>query len=487
MSFCDYNGIFSDFYGPESSLGTNPEIEYIDWLGAEAKGKIQIASAKCLIESLEPDLRIIFAPLDLRGKDEDIFKPLFKHYKVPPDFVEERMYDVTQGCGNQKYDDGSRASWIHYLCPRIDINKVTVTDQNGDFPSIIDSHPDHQHPLHELTGTSWAWNRAGFFLRWGTPRNNKTSPVTLICFSGPQYLRCRLKDLANEPSWHWQKVLTRPYDLFVIVLDELFGEMNAQVQNVSEVFRGIEIKAMFRAKETAERSGEGEEYADPDFVGLHNVAKHCIFLKEAFNAIAITTHEVEGQHERLFKSDEDIETTRAMLRHKRSLFKSVNVRLDSLTKRTDNTINLSFNLVSAQQNKLMMNDSQIMVQDTQTMKAIAIVTMIFLPATTIATICGTQFLNLDTSTVPYQMHVAPHFAIFWAVSVIVTAIVGWMWWLLNEKGVKLQKTVLTVKSKHAKQWIKRKSVGHVMTNGQPKAGQPTAAATTGAVIELRTL
>lgn len=264
-------------------------------------------------------------------------------------------------------------------------------------------------------------------------------------------------------------------------------------------------KAMFEAQKTAERSNEGEEYADHDFVGLHNVAKHCIYLKEAFNAIGITTHEVEGQHERLFKSDEDIETTRAMLRHKKSLFKSVNVRLDSLTKRTDNTINLvsgitstaqkihanstwqSFNLVSAQQNKLMMIDSQIMVQDTQTMKAIAIVTMIFLPATTIATICGTQFLNLDTDTIPYQMRVAPHFAIFWAVSVVVTGLVGWMWWLLNEKGVKLQKTALTVKSKHAKQWIKRKGVGHVMTNGQSKAGQPTAAATTGAVIELRTL
>ncbi|KAH6666426.1 hypothetical protein B0J14DRAFT_202661 [Halenospora varia] len=487
MSFCDYNDIFSDFYGPESTLGENPEIEYIDWFAAEAKGRIQITSARNLIASPEPDLRIIFAPLDLRGKDEETLQPLFEHYRVPPDFVEERMYDVTQGCGTRKYEDGSHCSWMHYLCPNIDIKKTIVTDQNGSFPSVIDDHPDSNHPLHQLSQTSWSWNRAGYFLRWATPRNNKTSPVTLICFSGPKALTLRLKDLAGEPTWHWQKVLTKPYDLFVMVLDELFGQMNAQVQNVSDVFRGIETKAMFEAQKTAERSNEGEEYADHDFVGLHNVAKHCIYLKEAFNAIGITTHEVEGQHERLFKSDEDIETTRAMLRHKKSLFKSVNVRLDSLTKRTDNTINLSFNLVSAQQNKLMMIDSQIMVQDTQTMKAIAIVTMIFLPATTIATICGTQFLNLDTDTIPYQMRVAPHFAIFWAVSVVVTGLVGWMWWLLNEKGVKLQKTALTVKSKHAKQWIKRKGVGHVMTNGQSKAGQPTAAATTGAVIELRTL
>ncbi|KAF4624295.1 hypothetical protein G7Y89_g13879 [Cudoniella acicularis] len=263
MTFCDNEALFSDFYrAPVPSGQDETGIEHIDWSPNESRGQIRTSSITYIVAShAEPDLRIIFAPLDLRG--EVSLRPLFEHYQVPSDFIEERLHSVTQGSATRKYDDGSREG-----------------------------------------------------------------------------LKNRLLNIASQPSWHWQKTIARPFDLFVIVLDELFRQMDEQVWNLSDVFRGIEHASFVEANKTSQPLDPPREYADHDFVGLHNVAKYCIYLKEAFNAIALTTEDLISQHDRLFKTEEDADTTGAMLRHKGGFFKSINLRLDSLSKRTDNVINL---------------------------------------------------------------------------------------------------------------------------------------------------
>jgi len=82
-----------------------------------------------------------------------------------------------------------------------------------------------------------------------------------------------------------------------------------------------------------------------------------------------------------------------------------------------NVINLSFNLVTQ--------------QDSSSMKTIAFMTLVFLPAGTVASIFGSQFFNLivDSNGVPHFV-ISPLFWIFWAISLPITAIlvVLWKWW-----------------------------------------------------------
>jgi hypothetical protein len=62
--------------------------------------------------------------------------------------------------------------------------------------------------------------------------------VTLICFGACQPLINRFLRLAGHQAW--EVTIETPYDLYVIVLDELFRQMDAQVWNLSGVFRGME-------------------------------------------------------------------------------------------------------------------------------------------------------------------------------------------------------------------------------------------------------
>jgi hypothetical protein len=134
----------------------------------------------------------------------------------------------------------SQAFWLHYLCKNVDIEDRSNT--NEEFPQITDHHPDKEIELHKLSQTNWTWLRAGFFLKWGplkerAPNGSLMNPVTLLCFGASQAMKNRFGRVPNGPTWRMD---IDPFQLFVIVLDELFQEMDKQVWNLSDVFRGIE-------------------------------------------------------------------------------------------------------------------------------------------------------------------------------------------------------------------------------------------------------
>jgi hypothetical protein len=123
--------------------------------------------------------------------------------------------------------------------------------------------------LQAQSQSSYSWLRSAFYLKWGpahdplasinmtteasasdgpvtsTPTTsnvvNSSSEkkcVTLICFNAPSQLIDRFQRLLHNVEWC--NVLENPFDLWVVVIDELFAQMDAQAWNVGDVFRGIE-------------------------------------------------------------------------------------------------------------------------------------------------------------------------------------------------------------------------------------------------------
>ncbi|OXV08122.1 hypothetical protein Egran_04113, partial [Elaphomyces granulatus] len=158
--------------------------------------------------------------------------------------------------------------------------------------------------------------------------------------------------------------------------------MDDKAWKLAGVFRDIENHFLRSAREIRP-DRESEEQRSDDFVGLHNVAKHCIYLKEAFAAIDHTQEELSLQHQEYFRPpppsqlSHHYRATRNMLKHKRGLFKSTSLRVESLNRRIGNIINLAFNLVTAK-------DSSVMLKDSLRMETVATVTMLFLPIATVA-------------------------------------------------------------------------------------------------------
>jgi len=101
----------------------------------------------------------------------------------------------------------------------------------------------------------------------------------------------------------------------------------------------------------------GEKAPPIDFVGLHNIAKHCIYMKEAFEAVLLTVEDLISQHKQYFlgptlsnapapatlpnaTAERQALATQNMLKHKRGFFGSTKLRIVSLETRIGNIIAL---------------------------------------------------------------------------------------------------------------------------------------------------
>lgn len=140
------------------------------------------------------------------------------------------------------------------------------------------------------------------------------------------------------------------------------------------------------------------------FTGLHNVAKHIVYLQEGSDALLFTLRKVAAHHSTLRakasdKDQQEMENTTSMLMQGETGCETVRLRLRSLDKRMQNTISLvsvfessiqasdiylipliiyqSFHLVTQEGNRLLQSDSN-------TMTTIAFATLIFLPMTTVS-------------------------------------------------------------------------------------------------------
>lgn len=154
-----------------------------------------------------------------------------------------------------------------------------------------------------------------------------------------------------------------------------------------------------------------------DFAGLHNVSKHITHLREGADSALATLDRLIQHVERSAKKSMSTtvgEQTRDSLEHCQTLFQSTKLRILSLESRMANVINLSFHLVTQ--------------QDSKSMKTIAFLTLIFLPASTVASVFGSQFFNLslDQDGVPHFIF-SHWFWIMWVIVVPVTAILVAIW------------------------------------------------------------
>ena len=89
----------------------------------------------------------------------------------------------------------------------------------------------------------------------------------------------------------------------------------------------------------------------------------------------------------------------------------------------ENILQLSFNCITQK-------DSMVMLSESLSMKAIAVVTLAFMPLGTVAAIFGTQLVKLDDEP-PYRARASRDFWLLWIISVPLTICVFVMWELQN--------------------------------------------------------
>ncbi|KAL9027446.1 MAG: hypothetical protein Q9196_004031 [Gyalolechia fulgens] len=363
-------------------------------------------NAQALLSRSQPRIQIVLAPLDIAHHANGAgIQALFDHFAVPSDFVSQRIESVTHSF-SAVHDGSSYYSYFHFLC-----KNVTISSTDGRSPGIADPRGA------VLSQGDWTWIRTSVFMRWDNCGDKDKATVALVIFSASPEMRERCQRLWETDL---SAVLIDPFGLFVICLDELWVQAQGMVKAVGGVFNEMERTALDLAASSATSDGDG-----PDFVGLHNIAKHIIYLKENSEAALMTISRLETFHGELLKrpprGQDAIPTmrmTNQMLAQKVVQFEGWKLRMTSLEQRMQNIINLSFNLVTQ-------HDSHILKNDSKSMKAIATVTMLFLPLATIAAIFGSEFFKFDDHK--HSVSVAHNFWIFWALTGPLTVVVSFFY------------------------------------------------------------
>ncbi|CAL8582387.1 hypothetical protein XPA_008053 [Xanthoria parietina] len=359
-----------------------------------------------------------FAPLDYpTPQNYNGLQAMFSHLKIPSEFIAERVHSVTHSLGWHRENDSDHVVWLHTLCK----NLTPVRGIDGS-PSIQD--PRGSGPSQESDGT---WRRSGFFLRWkkSDVGDDAASEVDMIIFSPTIPLQRNLEGLMLRSNW--RQALEDPFCLLVVVLDDLFGQVSESMWIVHGVLQSVEHRVL-------ENAGTGATGASFDFVAMYNIAKHVLHVKESSGAAYLVACQVAEAHRSLLlegkqdKVKEMAEGVQALIQHKLTLLESCKLQVQSLDSRAQNMTNLAFNTVNQQ-------DSQTMKADSQSMKVIATVTMFFLPAATIGSICGSQFFNFNSDS--HRIMMSVDFKFFWAVTIPLTFLVFgvyllWRWIKANE-------------------------------------------------------
>lgn len=392
------------------------DLRVLEWRRSDdhvqhERSDVILTSASGLISrDTESDcpLRIVFAPRDAKHSAEHkAVRLLHSHYDVPSSFTLIKTTSPTHAFGHRKglKDPNVEVAWTRFLCK-----------------DILPLDTQHHEDFHD----NFRWIVCDTYLHVRKRKDDEAkNSVTLLFFGAPPKVVQRFERLSGSEAW--ADAVQEPYILLALVYEQLFLLLDNAAWTLAGWFRSKERSALNSVRQESSSHVEAT-----DFATLHEIAKHGIYMSEAAAAVVLEMEMVIAHlRERpsntwaASSSSNDLRSaTISHFRYRKSAFQSTQLRLASLDKRIANVISLSFNLVTQR-------DSQVLKQDSNAMKAIAVLTLVFLPLTGIASLFSTPFFQVAES----HLWVSASIWIFWVITVCLTCsiVTIWVWWYRSMK------------------------------------------------------
>jgi len=383
------------------------------------------------------------APRDTPTPGADALVELFDSCGIPSAFVDESLRDVSQSFAAREDADGTTWIWFHLLCKTLAVIDNKIAPGPG-FVEAEGKEAKSRQAARAQSQANFSWIKTGIVLkirkqsddppppvRTSSSDSDKTlaptptkAAVELICFGAPSTLRDRIRALTKTTSC--EALLEDPHMLLELVFEEMYKLLDWTAWAVSDTFGPLETQTLG----IASRVGKATEELPKDlFTGLHNLAKHAIYLHENCEAALATLNDLYTHHTALMGTDPNTlqRQTKEALKYRQTLFESTQRRLTSLNARISNIIGLSFNIVTQ-------GDSKLMQSENQSMKTIAVMTLWFMPLGTVASIFGSQFMKLQDEW-PHHITVSQDFWLMWVIAVPLTLAVLLIWrvWYMDAR------------------------------------------------------
>ncbi|GAB1319664.1 hypothetical protein MFIFM68171_09874 [Madurella fahalii] len=369
-------------------------------------------------------IRIIFAPYP-NNETAKVLSALLKKLGIPSEFAAERPCSVTHSIGSREGQDGSMTAWFHTLAKNV--------QKKGDNTNVVQNlvaragqpHGRQRDASPAVPGTDETWSRSGYCL--SVPIGTR-SP-TLICFGAPRNVIERLglfREACCAGSQVEKEIMVEPYALLDLVVYGSFDYIDERVWRMCDRVYPLEKRVLLNASLVPSATLSQRN----SFALLHNCSKQIIHLRETVDGFLLLLDDLRDiiLTRKPLLNDADREVRKTLvdnLRHRRSLFNNLRLRLTSLQRRVDNCVGLEFNVVTLQ-------DSATMRRDASSMKIIAAITMVFLPTTAVASIVGSQIFpaSFNEESGTWDVQTSPLFKVLWAVAgpltlVVIAMSAGW--------------------------------------------------------------
>ncbi|CAA9963898.1 hypothetical protein P3342_009728 [Pyrenophora teres f. teres] len=422
------------------------DLHLLEWCADAAPGREKngLRSIGQLERESRGTVRVIFAPQDIpTPNNTEGLIDLFEACGIPSAFVDESLQGVSQSFAARNDIDGTAFVWFHFLCKTVAVvdNQIVHIENDEDVGS---SQSDIRRMAQLQSQANFSWMKPGIVLKiWeqqaidekpartstSDSENTLTAPgaqtrVDLFCFGAPSTLHQRFQDLLATANR--RDILDDPYLLLGVVFEEMYKVLDGTVWAVAEIFGLSETQTL----ELAVKPGQAtEKLPKTHFTGLHNLAKHTVYLRENCEAALATLDDFSNHHKTAVgdSPNPSQKFARQALKYRKTLFESTQRRLTSLDARISNIIQLSFHIVTQ-------GDSKVMQSENKSMKTIAVMTLIFMPLSTVASIFGSQFMGLHEEP-PHKLFVSPDFWLLWVIAAPLTIllIAIWLLWYDHEK------------------------------------------------------
>lgn len=262
--------------------------------------------------------------------------------------------------------------------------------------------------------TEYTWYDFTVFTTW-TPRAH-----TILCFDiSPEFQSDIHSTLLSEVD---QKI----FDVYFIhssLISLILKLYDESVWALRDHVRDIEKKRMGRL--------------DPqtDYPLMHEIARHACHSSETLLVAIETISKMHKQHNSFQeKRTEHSSSVRLgqLLDFQEQMLRGQHTRSVAVEARLKNELNLALNLVAQQESAAIMRISQAAHRDGEAMRAVAVVTLVFLPSTFVSTLFSTTFFAFipgsEGSSASWA--VSEKFWIYWVFSVPLTVVAMgcWLWW-----------------------------------------------------------
>ncbi|KAK4132809.1 hypothetical protein BT67DRAFT_450775 [Trichocladium antarcticum] len=320
---------------------------------------------------------------------------LLAHFNVPG-FVASRTCFELNGYFGSKASYSDKSSPVHVTSYttwfRCLVKMVRKTDDGHDGG-----------PEYATGSKDYKWFEMSFFTRW-----ESRGLCQVLCVDTPPDFPDQLCKLLQKQD---KLDFRDPFAMHAALVDQMVVYYDISVWRVRDPVRHLEKTRM--------RTGTS-------FSPMHEISRHAIHTAEILEAATNTLNEMQRCRAVIYERlpDDPGETHKGQAKDyaqfQITLLRSLKLRSDSNQERLRNEVNLAFNNLARQDNSVM--------------KSIALLTMIFLPATFISAIFSTTFFNYADDG---SWQISDKLWIYWATTVPGTIVIVILWriWLAHSDSI----------------------------------------------------